>query len=211
MRGTSLGIGRGRNTGRRDASERTGRCRDDGPGRGAGCAQPPGHPVPGRESADPSGRRAGAPARRAAATAPAAADDGPGGYASMIEGVCLCGAVRWRLQRQPDAATVCNCTACRRYGVLWAYGYENEGVTVSGPTTAFARSSALTFNFCPRCGCIAFWRGLRPQPDGRIRIAVNLRLAAPEPVAAIPIDRFDGLGRFEDLPRDGRCVVDYWF
>jgi hypothetical protein len=40
---------------------------------------------------------------------------------------------------------------------------------------------------------------------------VNLRLAEPEPVAKIPIDHFDGLVRFEDLPRDGRCVADYWF
>ena len=43
------------------------------------------------------------------------------------------------------------------------------------------------------------------------RIAVNLRLTEPEPIARIPIDHFDGLGRFEDLPRDGRCVADLWF
>ena len=41
--------------------------------------------------------------------------------------------------------------------------------------------------------------------------AVNLRLAEPEVVAPIPIDHFDGLEKFEDLPRDGRCVSDYWF
>jgi hypothetical protein len=40
---------------------------------------------------------------------------------------------------------------------------------------------------------------------------VNLRLAEPEAVAQIPIDHFDGLNSFEDLPRDGRCVADYWF
>jgi hypothetical protein len=46
---------------------------------------------------------------------------------------------------------------------------------------------------------------------GRRRIAVNLRLAEPEAVAPIPIDHFDGLNTFDDLPRDGRCVGDYWF
>jgi hypothetical protein len=30
-------------------------------------------------------------------------------------------------------------------------------------------------------------------------------------VAPIPIDHFDGLTAFQDLPRDGRCVADYWF
>jgi hypothetical protein len=46
---------------------------------------------------------------------------------------------------------------------------------------------------------------------GRRRIAVNLRLAEPQAVATIPIDHFDGLDTFEDLPRDGRCVADYSF
>jgi hypothetical protein len=27
----------------------------------------------------------------------------------------------------PESATACNCTACRRNGVLWAYDYEGEG------------------------------------------------------------------------------------
>jgi len=56
-----------------------------------------------------------------------------------------------------------------------------------------------------------FWRGLQRDPAGRLRIAVNLRLAEPEAVAQIPIDHFDGLATFDDLPRDGRCVADYWF
>ncbi len=128
----------------------------------------------------------------------------------MTEGHCLCRAVRWRFAGTPDEATACNCTACRRYGVLWAYGHEGEGVTVDGPTTAFVRGEGLSFNFCPRCGCLAYWRGLEPGVDGRRRIAVNLRLAEPGEVAAIPIRRFDGLNRWQDLPRDGRCVADVW-
>jgi hypothetical protein len=42
-------------------------------------------------------------------------------------------------------------------------------------------------------------------------LSVNLRLAEPEAVARIPVDHFDGLDTFDDLPRDGRCVRDYWF
>lgn len=129
----------------------------------------------------------------------------------MIEGSCLCGSVRWRFDGQPDGATACNCTACRRYGTLWAYDYVDEGIHVSGPTQAYARGQALEFHFCPTCGCVVFWRGLRLESDGRRRIAVNLRLAAPEAVADILIDHFDGFDTFDDLPRDGRCVKDYWF
>jgi len=43
------------------------------------------------------------------------------------------------------------------------------------------------------------------------RWAVNLRLSEPSAVAHIPIDHFDGLDTFDDLPRDGKCVSDYWF
>ena len=129
----------------------------------------------------------------------------------MIEGACLCGAVQWRFTATPDGATACNCTACRRYGVLWIYDYEGEGVTVSGPAQAYVRGTALSFNFCPTCGCVVFWRGLKTDEQGRRRMAVNVRLSEPAAVAKIPIDHFDGLDTFEDLPRDGRCVADYWF
>ena len=128
----------------------------------------------------------------------------------MIDGSCLCGAVSWTFAGQPDGATACNCTACRRYGALWAYDYESEGIQVTGETRPFVRGKALEFHFCPTCGCVAFWRAQRADEQGRRRIAVNLRLAAPEAVEAIPIDHFDGLGTFADLPRDGRCVADYW-
>jgi len=65
--------------------------------------------------------------------------------------------------------------------------------------------------FCPTCACVLAWRGLRSSPTGRTRIPVNVRLAPPEAVADLPIDHFDGLDTYDDLPRDGRCVRDMWF
>lgn len=129
----------------------------------------------------------------------------------MIQGSCLCGTVRWELDGMADGATACNCTACRRYGALWAYDHDNEGIRVTGQTRAFVRGSALGFHFCAACGCMAYWRALEADEAGRRRIAVNLRLAEPDAVAGIPIDHFDGLVAFADLPRDGRCVRDCWF
>ena len=129
----------------------------------------------------------------------------------VIKGSCHCGAAQWQLEGEVDGATACNCTVCRRYGVLWAYDYEGERIKVSGKTQPYIRGKAIEFHFCPVCGCVVFWRACREEKDGRRRIAVNLRLAAPEAVAQIPIDHFDGLDTFEDLPRDGRCVADYWF
>jgi len=129
----------------------------------------------------------------------------------MIQGNCHCERVRWEYEGQPDGATACNCTVCRRYGVLWAYDYEGEGIKVAGKTQSYVRGESIEFHFCSNCGCVAYWRGRHNDDAGRRRIAVNLRLAEPDAVARIPIDRFDGLDKFEDLPRDGRCVADYWF
>ena len=130
----------------------------------------------------------------------------------MLTGSCHCRNVQWSFEGRPDGATACNCTVCRRYGVLWAYDYEGERINVSGGTRVYTWSDrTIGFHFCPNCGCVAYWRGCEPTSDGRRRIAVNLRLAEPDEVAEIPIDRFDGLVSFEDLPSDGRCVSDYWF
>ena len=133
----------------------------------------------------------------------------------MLKGSCHCGATHWTFEGDPGSATACNCTLCRRYGTLWAYDYENERISISGQTTSYIRSGttepSLEIRFCPTCGCVLCWRGLRTEPDGRRRIAVNLRLAPPEAVADLLIDHFDGLDTFEDLPRDDRCIRDYWF
>lgn len=129
----------------------------------------------------------------------------------MIEGSCHCGVVGWQLDGEPDGATACNCTVCRRYGCLWAYDYDGEGIRVTGATRSYIRGDSIEFHFCSACGCVAFWRAKQAGSDGRRRIAVNLRLAEPDAVAAIPIEHFDGLTTFEDLGRDGRCVADYWF
>ncbi len=134
---------------------------------------------------------------------------------SMLMGSCHCGGACWTLEGDPGPATACNCTLCRRYGALWAYDYEGERIRLSGPTTAYSRANtadpALEIRFCPTCGCVLCWRGLRPDGDGRRRMAVNLRLASPEAIADLPIDHFDGLDTFDDLPRDHRCVRDMWF
>jgi hypothetical protein len=130
----------------------------------------------------------------------------------MIDGICHCGAVQWRFDGIPTSATACNCTICRRYGVLWAYAHEGHGIDVSGPTHAYVwGDKSIGFHFCATCGCIAYWRTVQPGNDGLRRIAVNLRLATPEAVSSIVVDHFDGLNTWEDLPRDGKCVADMWF
>lgn len=133
----------------------------------------------------------------------------------MLTGSCHCGSLSWTFDGVPQSATACNCTLCRRYGVLWIYDYENERIKISGPSGVYTRKDqpnpALEIHFCKSCGCVLCWRGLGDDQAERRRMAVNIRLCEPSLVANLPIDHFDGLKSFDDLPRDGRCVADMWF
>ncbi|MEM1048892.1 MAG: GFA family protein [Pseudomonadota bacterium] len=130
----------------------------------------------------------------------------------MLSGSCHCGSLRWTFAGDPGSVTACNCTICRRYGALWIYGWEHEGVTTDGQSSVYSRGTFIGFHFCPACGCLAFYRALNPNEDGRRKVAANLRMVDdPGAVATLPINHFDGLDRFDDLPRDGRCVADMWF
>lgn len=137
-----------------------------------------------------------------------------------LKGACLCGRNTWSFNGEFEngvegGATTCNCTACRRYGTMWAYGHLDKDIFVIGETKAFIREGAspsLGFHFCAHCGCVCYWKSLKPKEDGSTRIAVNLRLCTePEKIMELPIDHFEGLKSFKDLPRDGRCVKDMWF
>ena len=70
----------------------------------------------------------------------------------MIQGSCHCGAVQWRFEGMPDSATACNCTMCRRYGALWAYDFDGEGINVSGPTQTYIRARRSAFISAPHAG-----------------------------------------------------------
>jgi hypothetical protein len=128
----------------------------------------------------------------------------------MLTGACHCGKVNWTFDGDPGTATACNCTVCRRYGVLWIYDWQDERITVTGPTNSYVWGDReIGFHFCPDCGCVAYWRAVKAK-DGRRRIAVNVRMSEPDAVAHLPIRHFDGLASWTDLPDDGRCVSDMW-
>ncbi len=131
----------------------------------------------------------------------------------VLEGTCHCGNVKWTYSTPLESVTACNCTLCRRYGALWAYGYLHHGIEVSGETGKYERNKKHNgFHFCKACGCIAYYLANTLDEQGRRRMAVNLRMISePEKIADLPIDHFEGLEKFVDLPQDGRCVRDLWF
>ena len=134
----------------------------------------------------------------------------PGG--AMIEGSCLCGAVRWEFDGVPEGATACNCTACRRYGTLWAYDYEGERIRVSGPTRRFARGTRPRVPLLPDLrlrGLLAREGARRSGAPADRREPAAGRAGGGRPPSPSTIST--GSSSFDDLPRDGSCVADMWF
>ena len=131
----------------------------------------------------------------------------------MIDGTCHCGAVTWRMDAAPSSATACNCTICRRYGVLWAYGYFKTDIHVSGETKTYRRpdGGAIDFHFCGSCGCVTHYVAAKPGDTGNYWSAVNLRMCDAKAIMAVPVRHFDGSDTWRDLPEDGRTVRDMWF
>ena len=131
----------------------------------------------------------------------------------VIEGTCHCEQVKWSYELALESVTACNCTLCSRYGALWAYGFLNQGIKVSGPTSVYMRGRQLSgYHFCSTCGCLAYYLAQKEDDQGQRKIAVNTRMIKePDQIFNLPIDHFDGRYKFEDLPRDGRCIKDLWF
>lgn len=113
----------------------------------------------------------------------------------MIAASCHCGAVRLMLARAPERVTDCNCSICRRLGVLWAY-YPPDEVAIAaapGATTIYSWGDrSIAFHHCKVCGCAIHWASLQDPPVGRM--GVNARLMEPEILAAARVRRLDGVG-----------------
>lgn len=109
----------------------------------------------------------------------------------MITGTCHCGAASYEYDHTPKWTTSCNCSICRKLGTLWIYANIPK-IKVAGPTLSYAwGDKSLAFHSCKTCGCTTHWENLDPAgPDARM--AVNLRLAAPEVIASVPVRHFDG-------------------
>lgn len=116
----------------------------------------------------------------------------------MITASCHCGLVCLDVQAAPSAVTDCNCSICRRYGVLWAY-YSLQQVRVrsNGATHSYMwNDHSLAFHRCSNCGCVTHWAPTDPAHD---KMAINARLLPVEMLENASIRHFDGATTFRYL------------
>jgi hypothetical protein len=111
----------------------------------------------------------------------------------MLTATCHCKAVKISIPRKPRSLTNCNCSICRRYGVLWAY-YKASEVRITaaiGSTDEYIwGDKSLKFVRCSRCGCVMCWSRMRPTSTSRM--GVNARNFVPADIGAVRIRLLDG-------------------
>ncbi|MGV8855418.1 MAG: GFA family protein [Devosia sp.] len=109
-----------------------------------------------------------------------------------VDASCHCGAVQMHIAAAPEMVTDCNCSICRRYGVLWAY-YAPSQVQfepAEPPTETYQRGErSIAFHRCRTCGCVTHWSAVDRSAD---RMAINARLLDPGVLAAARVRHLDG-------------------
>ena len=74
----------------------------------------------------------------------------------VLEGGCLCGAVRYRARGWPAHRMVCHCETCRRSAgspvVAWVTFPTTSFELVKGDPVRFELSAPVTRSFCGSCG-----------------------------------------------------------
>lgn len=70
----------------------------------------------------------------------------------MIEGNCLCGAVRLRVADHDPRVGACHCRMCQRWSGGLFLSFTASQVEVAGEVARYQSSSFAERAFCPRCG-----------------------------------------------------------
>jgi len=109
-----------------------------------------------------------------------------------IDASCHCGDVHLEIDAAPESLTDCNCSICRRYGVLWAY-YSPKEVRIVPPAGAtdiyMWGDRTIEFHRCKICGCLTHWAPVDKHLD---RMGVNARLMDPSILRPLRIRKLDG-------------------
>lgn len=75
---------------------------------------------------------------------------------TVIEGGCICGAIRYRVSGKPVNSMVCHCQTCRRAAgapvVAWATFPTAQVQLLRGQPCEFHSSEPVRRSFCPACG-----------------------------------------------------------
>ena len=74
----------------------------------------------------------------------------------IMEGGCLCSAIRYRITGTPRSSVICHCASCRRASgaptVAWLTVDRDRFEVLRGATRVFDSSPGVSRRFCADCG-----------------------------------------------------------
>lgn len=79
----------------------------------------------------------------------------------MRTGSCACGTIQFETEGQPEQASVCHCSQCRKMsGYAWASAQlPLDQVKITGPLRWISLTPQARRGICPDCGSFLFWHG----------------------------------------------------
>jgi hypothetical protein len=85
-----------------------------------------------------------------------------------LEGGCLCGAIRYRIDGPPRRTTHCHCLHCRGSSgaafVTWVECQSSDFTLLSGSPCRYESRPQVTRQFCGRCGTpLTYQRAYEPE------------------------------------------------
>jgi hypothetical protein len=129
---------------------------------------------------------------------------GDGAMLESYEGGCHCGRVRFRVQADLSRVSECNCSICRKKGILHLTVSQGDFELLRGEdalTTYQFNTKTAKHTFCKYCGIHSFYTP-RLHPD---RISVNARCLEGVDIAALQPRFFDGQN-WEEAARARRAA-----
>ena len=111
-------------------------------------------------------------------------------------GGCHCGRVRYRATLSLGNVIECNCSICTKKGHLLTFVPAEQFELESGEgelTDYQFNKSVIHHLFCKVCGIESFARGM--GPDGKAKVAINVRCLDDVDLGALERTPFDGKSR----------------
>jgi len=136
----------------------------------------------------------------------------------MLTGGCLCGAVRYEADGDPDWTAICYCRDCQRTsgsGYVPVMGVKRRQVKITGQMASYgaqaANGNVATRHFCPTCGSLvlggnlddaagvlSLYIGTLDDPSVfKPQIAIFTRHRLPWDCTAVGVTEFAGMPGME--------------
>lgn len=107
-------------------------------------------------------------------------------------GSCHCGHISYEANADISKVISCNCSICRKRGLLLAFVPADQFRLKSGGdalTDYQFNKKVIHHCFCPTCGVEAFGRGI--APDGTPKVALNVRCLDGVDLDTLNVCKFD--------------------